>query len=94
MQVICNMEVRSLNHGKAVSIKFYERLCVYQDNENYMMHFSFSLLRIKGLCMFRELHAHHQEALHKRHLVYCVCVMSVGCTRIEVELVSGDTSST
>jgi hypothetical protein len=30
--------------------------------------------------MFRALLAHLQEALHKRHLVYCVCVMSVGCT--------------
>jgi hypothetical protein len=31
--------------------------------------------------MFRALLAHPQEALHKRHLVYCVSVMSVGCTR-------------
>jgi hypothetical protein len=30
--------------------------------------------------MFRALLAHPQEALHKRHLVYCVRVMSVGCT--------------
>jgi hypothetical protein len=37
------------------------------------------LLRIKGLYMFRALLAHLQEALHKRHLVYCVHVMSVGC---------------
>jgi hypothetical protein len=29
--------------------------------------------------MFRALLAHLQEALHKRHLVYCVRVMSVGC---------------
>jgi hypothetical protein len=28
--------------------------------------------------MFRALLAHLQEALHKRHLVYCVRVMSVG----------------
>jgi hypothetical protein len=34
--------------------------------------------------MFRVLLAHPQEALHKRHLVYCVRVMSVGCTRIGV----------
>jgi hypothetical protein len=47
----------------------------------------FSLLRIKGLYMFRALLAHPQEVLHKQHLVYCVRVMSVGCTRIEVELV-------
>jgi hypothetical protein len=31
--------------------------------------------------MFRALLAHSQEALHKRHLVYCVRVMSVGGTR-------------
>jgi hypothetical protein len=29
--------------------------------------------------MFRALLAHPKEALHKRHLVYCVRVMSVGC---------------
>jgi hypothetical protein len=29
--------------------------------------------------MFRALLAHLQEALHKRFLVYCVRVMSVGC---------------
>jgi hypothetical protein len=38
--------------------------------------------------MFRVLLAHPQEALHKRHLVYCVHFMSVGCTRIGVELQS------
>jgi hypothetical protein len=32
--------------------------------------------------MFRALLTHPQEALHKQHLVYCVRVMSVGCTRI------------
>jgi hypothetical protein len=40
------------------------------------MHFVFSLLRIKGLYMFRTLLAHPQEVLHKRHLVYCVRVVS------------------
>jgi hypothetical protein len=44
--------------------------------------FLFSLLRIKGLYMFRALLAHPQEALHKCHFIYCVCVMSDGCTRI------------
>jgi hypothetical protein len=43
-----------------------------------MMHFSFNLLRIKGLYMFRALLAHPQEATHKRHFVYCVR-MSVVC---------------
>jgi hypothetical protein len=53
-----------------------------QYSETNLMHFSFNLLRIKGLNMFRASLAHPQEALHKRHLVYCVRVMSVGCTRI------------
>jgi hypothetical protein len=35
--------------------------------------------------MFQALLAHPQEVLHKLHLVYCVPVMSVGCTRIGVE---------
>jgi hypothetical protein len=52
-------------------------VCRY--SESNVMHFLFSLLRIKGLCMFRTLLSHLQEALHKRHLVYCMRVMSVGC---------------
>jgi hypothetical protein len=36
--------------------------------------------------MFRALLAHLQQALHKRHLVYYVRVMSAGCTRIGVEM--------
>jgi hypothetical protein len=59
-------------------------LTVYQYSETNVMHFIFNLLRIKGLYMFRTLLADPQEALHKRHLVqvYCMRVMSVGCTRI------------
>jgi hypothetical protein len=34
--------------------------------------------------MFRALLAHPQEALHKRHLVYCVRIMSVGCDTVAV----------
>jgi hypothetical protein len=34
--------------------------------------------------MFRALLAHPQEVLHKRHLVYCVRIMSVGCATINV----------
>jgi hypothetical protein len=49
------------------------------------MHFSFSLMRIKGLYMFRVLLAHPQEALNKRHLVYCVRMMSVGCGTVAVK---------
>jgi hypothetical protein len=36
--------------------------------------------------MFRALLVHLQEVLHKRHLVSCGRVMSVGSTRIGVEL--------
>jgi hypothetical protein len=63
-------------------------IIVYQYSETNVMQFLFSLLRIKGLYMLRALIAHPQEALQKRHLVYCVRVMSVGCTRIKVEMQS------
>jgi hypothetical protein len=56
-------------------------IVVYQYRKTKLMHFLFNLLRIKDLYMFRALLAHPREALHKRHLVYCVRVMSVGCTR-------------
>jgi hypothetical protein len=59
-------------------------LFTYQYSETSVMYFLFTLLRIKGLYMFRTLLSHPQEALHKRHLVYWVRY-SVGCTRIEVE---------
>jgi hypothetical protein len=49
------------------------------------MHFLFNLLRIKGLYIFRALLAHPQEVLRKRHLVYCLRVMSVGGIRVGVE---------
>jgi hypothetical protein len=35
--------------------------------------------------MFRALLAHPQEMLHKRHLVYCVRVMSVGSSTIALQ---------
>jgi hypothetical protein len=35
--------------------------------------------------MLGALLSHSQDSLHKRHLVFCVRVMSVGCTRIGVE---------
>jgi hypothetical protein len=46
------------------------------------MQFSFSLLRIKSVYMFRALLAHTQEELHKWHLVYCLRVMIDGCATI------------
>jgi hypothetical protein len=60
----------------------------YQYNETNVMHFSFNLMRIKGLNMFRALVAHPQEALQKHHLVYCVRIMSVGCVTIAVNIPS------
>jgi hypothetical protein len=57
-------------------------IIVYQYSETNVL---FNLLRIKGLYMFRALLAHPQEVLHKRHLVYCVRIMSTGCTGTEVE---------
>jgi hypothetical protein len=46
-----------------------------QYSENNVMHFLFSLLRIKDLYMFQALVAHSQDSLHKRHLVCCTCVL-------------------
>jgi hypothetical protein len=46
--------------------------CSDQYSETNVMHFLFNLLRIKDPYMFRGLLAHPQEALNKRHLVYCV----------------------
>jgi hypothetical protein len=68
------------------NVMFYRPcITVYRYSETNVMHFSFSLLRIKGLYMFRALLAHPQDTLHKWHLVYCMRVMSVGHTRIEAK---------
>jgi hypothetical protein len=56
-----------------------ELLYTFQYSETYVMYFLFNLLRIKGLYMFPALLAHPQETLHRRHLVYCLSVLSVGC---------------
>jgi hypothetical protein len=63
------------------------QIFINQYSEKDVMHFLFSLLRIKDLYMFRALRTHPLEALLKRYLVYCVRVMSGGCTRIGVALV-------
>jgi hypothetical protein len=44
---------------------------------------------MNDLYMFRALLAHPQEVQHKRQLVYCVRVMSVGFTRIGVHPIPG-----
>jgi hypothetical protein len=48
----------------------------YQFSETNVMRFLFNLLKIKSLYIFRALLADPQEALNKRHLVYCVRVVS------------------
>jgi hypothetical protein len=53
-------------------VNFLAQVPYYQYGETNTRHFLFSLLRIKGLYMFRVLLAHPQEALHKWHLVYFV----------------------
>jgi hypothetical protein len=76
--------MRLSSEWKVEATSFFETLthinnffCQY--SETNVIHFSFSLLRIKFLYMFRALLTHPQEALYKRHLVYYVRVMSVGC---------------
>jgi hypothetical protein len=69
---------------RRVSPVVYLMLCwtcvmVYQYNETNVMLFSFNVLRIKSVYLYRPLLAHPQESLYKRHLVYCVRIMSVGC---------------
>jgi hypothetical protein len=65
-----------------------------QYSETKVMHFSFNLSRIKGLYMFRALFVHLQEAVHKPHLLYCVRVMSVGCTSISTPILVQSTDIT
>jgi hypothetical protein len=48
----------------------------YQHKEINAMHFSFNLLRIKGLYMLRALLAHPQEAVHKQHLLYYCAIVA------------------
>jgi hypothetical protein len=50
------------------------------------MHFSFNLLIIKELYMFRALLAYSQEVLHKRHLVYFMRIMSADCFTVAVSV--------
>jgi hypothetical protein len=53
-----------------------QNVCQDQYSETNVMHFLFGLLRIKDLYMFRALLVHPQQALLKRHLVYCVRYVS------------------
>jgi WD40 repeat protein len=73
------------------ALKYY-KISIFRKTN--VMHLLFSLLRVKGLYMFRALFAHPREALHKRHLVYCMRVVSwlqlgikwnfnLGCTQLK-----------
>jgi hypothetical protein len=60
---------------------------VYQYSKTNVMHILFSLLRIKGLYMFRAVLAQLQEVLYQRYLVY-VGIACVLCARVGVPLQS------
>jgi hypothetical protein len=65
-------ECCSIDEGNVPCLTFcWPCITVYQYRETNVMQFLFSLLRVKGLYMFRALLSHPQEAIHKRHLVYC-----------------------
>jgi hypothetical protein len=54
--------------SKEIGVKLEnEHWCEHQYSETNVIHVLFSLLRIKGLYMFRALLAQPQEAPHKRH---------------------------
>jgi hypothetical protein len=75
------LKIRSIRFLKLVSIMKW-------------MNFSLHLLIIKSLYTVGALLAHSQEALHKRHLVYCMHIMPVGCAMITVSLKSWDNQLT
>jgi hypothetical protein len=49
---------------------FEASIILHQHNETNVMHFSFNLLGIKGLYMFRALLAPPQEVLHSQMTLY------------------------
>jgi hypothetical protein len=65
----------------------------YQYSETSVMHFSFDLLRIKGLYMFRALLAHPQEAIHKltyaRNILNAVCASPAEDEQVMLETCRG-----
>jgi hypothetical protein len=74
--------IRHLDEGRMSDRNILVKNNKYVIGHYNVMHFLLNLLRIKFLYMFRALLAHLQEALNKQHLVYCVRVMSVGCTNL------------
>jgi hypothetical protein len=81
MLLLCSLIAIGLP-AEILALEEHLTVSVSQYNETNVMHFSFILFRIKGLYMFRALLAHPHEALHIRHLVYCVRIMSVGCGKV------------
>jgi hypothetical protein len=57
----------------------------HQYNGTNVMHFFIQFSENQGPLHFLGLLAHPQEALHKRNLVYCVRIMSVGCGTVAVQ---------
>jgi hypothetical protein len=88
LNVLCPLQVKCYINRVFINVCKLSLTLKHQYSETNVMHFLFSLLRIKNLYMFRPLPAHPQEALHKPHLLYCVRVLSVGCIRIGVEIQS------
>jgi hypothetical protein len=73
---ICSLfDILSFTLGKNVFVNSPLRRPILIATLVHLLFFVFSLLRIKGLYMFRALLAHLQEALRKRHLAYCVRVL-------------------
>jgi hypothetical protein len=73
---VCSAVPQPLRHQQRAP----ENRTYNQYSDTKVMHLLFNLLRIKGLYMFRALLAHLQEELNEQHFVYCVRVMSGGCT--------------
>jgi hypothetical protein len=86
LEVMSTRVYTSLNPYGSLSAQRLSERTVHQYSETNVIHFLFILLRINGLDMFRALLADPQEALHKRQLIYCLCVLSVDCTRGKVPL--------
>jgi hypothetical protein len=69
-------------------------LVVFQYSETNVMHFSFSLLRIKVLYMFRALLAHPQKVCTSGTWYIACMLCQLAATRIGVELVNHVGSTT
>jgi hypothetical protein len=71
----CCLQAPQRPYWSSITRSKFKKMSQY--NETKAMHFSFNLLRFKSLYMFRALLAHRQKVLHKRHLVYCMRIMTL-----------------